>query len=887
MQKTRTVERAAGHEQRRVSRRRWAAWLALLATAALVLTAYLAWGLAVSHNPVLLPLDDTYIHFQYARQWAHGHPMVYKPGEPPTSGATSLLYAPLLAVGYVLGFSGWRLAYWALGIGALSFFGSAWLVYLLGLRVPWNVPEHRRHGYALTGTLAFVLSGPFVWAALSGMETMPFVFTVLLTFYALARRDVRFFALSASLMVLTRPEGAILAGLGALALATWLWLGTETRGAHVARRPATLRRAATSRAPRLGRWAWLAVPLMLSGVQPLLNWALTGDATSSGMRAKSHLYNTSAPLTDRLHMSGEFFVRMWRELLSGISTDYGFFMPWILSALALGTVIVGTIWAVRRRQITLPVMMLVWLLALTAGVATLDTAFWQFKRYQLPAIALFYPAAAWGAAMVSERLRRYGRVWPWALPVLIVLGAALTTPIFAYNYAANVGIVRGQQYPMERWVRAHVPPDARIVVHDVGLMGYFTPNPLYDVVGLTTPGSAASWREGPGATFEHLAHSASRPSWFAIYPDVQGLRYLVNAGVFGQEHVSFPLKLPHYNVATSGGYQSVYEADWTYIRERELVAQPTTLRTLDGFELVDTLDVANLESEAAHDYRWWEHATPPGFATEIFRYRYYACGLDEDGCWAVDGGRVLTGGEEFTLHTDPGRDLLLITRVHAHASVPLRVIINGELAATRVQPEIPGHWVEIATLVDGTRITGTETRVRIEAEIADADTQAYMPYTHWAYQGTFVPEQEGAEPVARFGPEGQMRLLAASLDYTPPHPDTDGQLSVTLRWEGPAPQTGDGVIFIHLYNESQIDVGPALQQVARAGGGVYPPANWLPETFEDVYTLPLPASLPPGKYVVALGVFEARSGARYPVQSKTWETTNDMRLFIGTIIVEE
>ena len=862
----------------RAGRQRWAAWLALLATVALVVTAYLAWGLAVSRAPILLPLDDTYIHFQYARQWAHGQPMTYRPNEPPTSGATSLLYAPTLALGYVLGFGGWKLAYWALGVGALSFLGAAWLVYVLGRQAAG-------HGQALAAALAFALSGPLIWAALSGMETMPFVFTVLLTLYALARRSARLFALSGALMVLTRPEGAALAVLGAVALGTWLWRGSA-RGAHVARRHATSRRAATSRAPRFRRWAYLAVPIALSGAQPLLNWALTGEATSSGMRAKSHLYNTSVPMSERLRMVAVFFVRMWRELLSGVSADYGLFTPWVLSALALGALIAGAIWAVRRRRLTLAVVVLAWMLALTAGVATLDTAFWQFKRYQLPVIALMYPSAAWGMAAVGERLRRYGRVWPWALPALIVLGAALTAPTFAYNYAANVGVVRAQQYPMAQWVRANVPPDARIAVHDVGLMGYFTSNPLYDVVGLTTRGPAAAWREGPGATYEAMAHSERRPSWFAIYPDVQGLRYLVEAGVFGELRAEFPVPLPPHNVTSATAYQGVYRADWSGTREKEQVAQPTTLRALEGFELVDTLDVANLASEAAHAYRWWQGELPPGFATEVFRYRYYACGLAETDCWAVDGGRVLTGGEEFTLHTQAGRDLLLVTRVHGRASVPLRVYVNGEPVATRVQPEISGHWVEIVTLVEGARIIGEQTRVRIEAQIRDAAREAYMPYTHWAYQGTFRRALPETEPLARFGAQGQMRLLAATLDYTPPRPKAEGQLTVTLRWEGPAPQTGDGVIFIHLYNKGRTHVEPLLQQVARPAGGVYPPENWLPQTFVDTYTLPLPSDLPSGEYVVALGAFEARSGARYPVQAETLPT-DDGRLFIGAITVEE
>ena len=51
-------------------------------------------------------------------------------------------------------------------------------------------------------------------------------------------------------------------------------------------------------------------------------------------------------------------------------------------------------------------MIVLWLLAGTAAISTLDTAFWHFKRYQMPLIALFFPLAGWGWAFVYARLRR-------------------------------------------------------------------------------------------------------------------------------------------------------------------------------------------------------------------------------------------------------------------------------------------------------------------------------------------------------------------------------------------------------------------------------------------------------------------------------------------------
>jgi hypothetical protein len=402
----------------------------------------------------------------------------------------------------------------------------------------------------------------------------------------------------------------------------------------------------------------------------------------------------------------------------------------------------------------------------------------------------------------------------------------------------------------------------------VGLMGYFSGHRLYDVVGLTTPGPAESWRQGPGAIYEHMASSDYRPDYFAIYPDVQGLSYLRDAGVMGEVLAEFPVEFPKHNVASAADYQAVYVADWSNTREQEQVAQTTTLDEVAGMELVDQIDVANLDSEAAHDYYWWQDRTPSGFVTEMYKNVYQACGLeDEADCWATDGGRVLTGGEEFTIKTIPGEDLLLVTRVHGRDSVPLIISSGDERLAYHVQPAVPGRWLEVVTLIEGQHITSRETRIRIAVQRAPG---VYSPYYHWVYQGNFAVS-DVPEPVARF--DQAVRLLSYEIDRAP------GRVEVTLTWAGPAPDTGDGVVFVHLYNQDNIHTDPVAQVVARAGGGALPPGNWLPgEIIRDTYTLP--GDLPPGTYEIAIGLFDARTGERYPVQSDSLKV-DDNRLFIG------
>src|SRR5690606_39415376 len=59
------------------------------------------------------PLDDVFIHFDFARATARGYPFQWSEGNGYSSGGTSLLYPFVLAGGYLLGFRGLQLMVWA------------------------------------------------------------------------------------------------------------------------------------------------------------------------------------------------------------------------------------------------------------------------------------------------------------------------------------------------------------------------------------------------------------------------------------------------------------------------------------------------------------------------------------------------------------------------------------------------------------------------------------------------------------------------------------------------------------------------------------------------------------------------------------------------------
>src|ERR1044072_9733171 len=140
-------------------RRRW--WWALGIVAALLPCAvYLGAALYRLHGRLVLPLDDGWIHLQFARNLAAGEGLSYNPGEL-VAGSTAPLWTALLSVAFLLRLPAMT---WAkvLGIAChLLMVAGTWrLARELGLRPAWA---------GLAAGLG-ATTGVLVWRALSGME---------------------------------------------------------------------------------------------------------------------------------------------------------------------------------------------------------------------------------------------------------------------------------------------------------------------------------------------------------------------------------------------------------------------------------------------------------------------------------------------------------------------------------------------------------------------------------------------------------------------------------------------------------------------------------------------------------------------------------------------
>jgi len=111
-----------------------------------------------------VPLDDAWIHFQFARNLARGDGLSFNPGQP-TSGSTAPLWTLLLAAVY---FVGGEFPIAGQLLSAACFLAALAATYALGKRLTGN------RWAAWLASVVVATNGRMVWAGLSALETCLF-----------------------------------------------------------------------------------------------------------------------------------------------------------------------------------------------------------------------------------------------------------------------------------------------------------------------------------------------------------------------------------------------------------------------------------------------------------------------------------------------------------------------------------------------------------------------------------------------------------------------------------------------------------------------------------------------------------------------------------------
>ncbi len=560
------------------------------------------------------PLDDVYIHYDFARAWAAGHPFEWIAGQGYSSGETSPAYGLLLGVGYAVGFRGLHLGVWAALVACASLVVMMRMLRrLVVAQAPSVAGAPGRLSQA--GLVAFLAapllfaSGTLDFAWFSGMEVALFgaVASVLLVAVDAARAAVDDERVRArrqwqagvvgAVLVLARPEAAVV-----VAVATFVVARRAGDGSAL---------AACARVALPGALATLAIAAA--------NRLETGDAASAGAALKLLSSNPFATDEDRALdyvVNLVTLLRTMRHDLGDATGRFAYALP-VLAACALTS----------RRTRALGALCLGGGVAFALLVSWNGAARYQSLRDYMPAVALVVFAAALGLSALAG-----SRVFPAgvALAALVLgLGGSHVAEGAALYTRASRNI-HDQQVTVGRRLATERGRDAIVLVGDAGAIPYVSGLHAVDALGLGGYHGVPFVRAavlGEAATLELIERlpRGSRPTCLALYPNwFPGI-----TGTFGHETGRVTITD---NVICGGVTKGIYDADWSAMRTDGDAPD----ESLDG-PVLDELDAADVVSEERHGY---VSPAPHGGWT-LFDVR-----IAGSGARRFDAGRIVPGGVE-------------------------------------------------------------------------------------------------------------------------------------------------------------------------------------------------------------------------------------------------
>ena len=439
----------------------------LIAFAALIAVGfYLLFSASVFR--IGFPLDDSWIHLTYARNFAEHGEWAFRLGER-SAGSTSPLWTFLLSIGYFLKLAPYL---WTFFIGwlALTFLGiqaeNAARMYITSYKpnLPWV-------------GLFFVIEWHFTWSAVSGMETLLHALILLTVLAALMGGSRQYLSLGllAGLSVWVRPDGLTL--LGPLFFTAFL---TETTWSDRGK-------------------AFLKIVIgfgIFFFTYLLFNLALSGNPLPNTFYAKQAEYESfwlSKTLAQRLgNYLGVIIASPFLALLPGV-------FVWgkkVVERRNWGAV-AGMIWFLGY--------IVIYFMRLPA---------YQHGRYIIPALTILYFWGALGTFDLLAALKEKKRlVFLWR-SIIVMLCLAFSV-LGARQNAMDVYWVESEMVATAKWVQQNLPPDTLLAVHDIGAMGYYVSNPLIDMAGLINP-EVVSFIRDENKLSEYL--SASSADYLIVLP---------------------------------------------------------------------------------------------------------------------------------------------------------------------------------------------------------------------------------------------------------------------------------------------------------------------------------------------------------------------------------
>jgi hypothetical protein len=383
-----------------------------------------------------VPLDDAWIHFNYAKNFFRHGPFTYNPGDFQT-GSSSPLWTLVLAVFHLV--PNVSIVVTAKALGMAMHIGSSVLVYAIARRILGH------HLLALAALLFWALHPHLAYFMFSGMEvSLSVLLTLLLIWRSLEDAPPVELGVLSGLTVLARPENVVVTLVAGLVL--------------LARRP---RRAAVL--------AYPGAALVVLSPWLLYAWAVSGSVLPS-TAGKLH------PMT----VGGEQWTKLWGYISHHPLLSSPLLAALMLAGLASGMKHLGT---ERRPRLFLLVPLLI--IPAFLCVHTIPTTFNPYDTRYTAILEPYYMLALLMGlesvrVLVRDRapLRRtFQRALGIAAGLLLLLFAAalvIENLVLADRLSWDTASIDRQHVAVGKWIATNLPATATVGVNDAGAIAYFS-----------------------------------------------------------------------------------------------------------------------------------------------------------------------------------------------------------------------------------------------------------------------------------------------------------------------------------------------------------------------------------------------------------------------------
>lgn len=431
-----------------------------------------------------VPLDDVWIHFRFAENFAHGNFYQYNVGEP-TPGTTSPLWVIILSIPFLL--SEAAALPFALAVSSIFFLFTLIELYKFCLRLGFDGI------YSLFITLITLSAGRLLWSSLSGMEITLFCLLCVLIF----RNQLSEFenkkltilnGLLLGIAANTRPETYLLAGI--YYLISFI----------------LLRKNFKENIPRFILSLLIFFVLLIP--YPIFCYIHTGKFLPNTYEGQVGVMKYLPNFIFMVETGKIFFKDNLPVLLLWLSAA-GYFVYTLFKKQADKRFLFINLWVI-----------------LLPAVSSVVAPNWRHHgRYLIPLIPFINIIAIYILRKVhlyfqNKEYKKYIllRKASIALVVIFTINSGI---LFAGVLGWNVENINNQQVKIGSWLKANLPGEKAFGMNDIGAITFITKKYAVDMAGLVTPEvfrfQKMSYEDGAKALFRFLKEKGV--NYIIIYPD--------------------------------------------------------------------------------------------------------------------------------------------------------------------------------------------------------------------------------------------------------------------------------------------------------------------------------------------------------------------------------